>query len=180
MVYYIYKRGARMYPDYYVISPAGDRIPVTMREAQKDDYEQTTYGWQSNWNSSYIQQPQLKKYAMETTETHELLGLCAFHDMPESVLLFVTYMESEPGSNPNITNHRAYSGIGAVMLAFAIQLSIDNGYGGTIALKAKTSELREHYIQCYGAIPFSHYDPFLLLIDGEAAQNLFVKYLKEG
>ena len=43
MVYYIYKRGARMYPDYYVISPAGDRIPVTMREAQKDDYEQTTY-----------------------------------------------------------------------------------------------------------------------------------------
>ena len=169
-----------MYPDYYVISPAGDRIPVTMREAQKDDYEQTTYGWQSNWNSAYIQQPQLKKYAMETTETHELLGLCAFHDMPESVLLFVTYMESEPGSNPNMTNCRAYSGIGAVMLAFAIQLSIDNGYGGAIALKAKTSELREHYIQCYGAIPFSHYDPFLLLIDGEAAQNLFVKYLTEG
>ena len=170
-----------MYPDYYVISPAGDRIPVTMREAQKDDYEQTTYGWQSNWNSSYIQQPQLKKYAMETTETHELLGLCAFHDMPgKRVTVRKHIWRVRRAAIPNITTHRAYSGVGAVMLAFAIQLSIDNGYGGAIALKAKTSELREHYIQCYGAIPFSHYDPFLLLIDGEAAQNLFVKYLKEG
>ena len=31
----------------------------------------------------------------------------------------------------------------------------------------------------YGAIPFSRFDPFLLLIDGDAARELFGQYLKE-
>ena len=46
-------------------------------------------------------------------------------------------------------------------------------------MKAKTSEIWEHYINDFGAIPFSHRDPFLLLIDGEAARKLFTQYLKE-
>ena len=53
------------------------------------------------------------------------------------------------------------------------------GYGGAIYLKAKTSEIREHYIRDFGAIPFSRLDPYLLLIDGEAARELFSQYLKE-
>ena len=65
------------------------------------------------------------------------------------------------------------------ILAFGIQLSIDYGYGGAIYLKAKTTQLREHYMKAYGAIPFSRFDPFLLLIDGEAARELFGQYLKE-
>ena len=69
--------------------------------------------------------------------------------------------------------------IGAALLAFGIQLSIDYGYGGAIYLKAKTTQLREHYMRNYGAIPFSRFDPFLLLIDGDAARELFGQYLKE-
>ena len=46
-------------------------------------------------------------------------------------------------------------------------------------IKAKTSEIREHYIRDFGAIPFSRLDPYLLLIDGEAARELFSQYLKE-
>ena len=69
--------------------------------------------------------------------------------------------------------------IGAALLAFGIQLSIDYGYGGAIYLKAKTTEIREHYIRDFGAIPFSRHDPFLLLIDGDAARELFVQYLEE-
>ena len=69
--------------------------------------------------------------------------------------------------------------IGAALLAFGIQLSIDYGYGGAIYLKAKTTEIREHYIRDFGAIPFSRYDPFLLLIDGDAARELFSQYLEE-
>ena len=53
-------------------------------------------------------------------------------------------------------------GIGAALLAFGIQLPIDYGYGGAIYLKAKTTQLREHYMRNYGAIPFSRFDPFLL------------------
>ena len=69
--------------------------------------------------------------------------------------------------------------IAQLPLAFGIQLSIDYGYGGAIYLKAKTTQLREHYMRNYGAIPFSRFDPFLLLIDGDAARELFGQYLKE-
>ena len=34
-------------------------------------------------------------------------------------------------------------------------------------------------MKAYGAIPFSRFDPLLLLIDGEAARELFGQYLKE-
>ena len=34
-------------------------------------------------------------------------------------------------------------------------------------------------IRDFGAIPFSRLDPYLLLIDGEAARELFSQYLKE-
>ena len=74
---------------------------------------------------------------------------------------------------------RELVGLGAALLAFGIQLSIDYGYGGAIYLKAKTTQLGEHYMKAYGAIPFSRFDPFLLLIDGEAARELFGQYLKE-
>ena len=39
--------------------------------------------------------------------------------------------------------------------------------------------LYNDYMQTYGAIPFSRFDPFLLLIDGDAARELFGQYLKE-
>lgn len=99
--------------------------------------------------------------------------------MPEGVLVYVEYIESAPSSNPTISTQRKYAGVGAMLLAYGIQLSIDYGYGGAIYLKAKTSEIREHYIRDFGAIPFSRIDPFLLLIDGDAARALFSQYLKE-
>lgn len=99
--------------------------------------------------------------------------------MPEGALVYVEYIESAPSSNPTLAHHRKYSGIRAALLAFGIQLSIDYGYSGAIYLKAKTTEIREHYIREFGAIPFSRHDPFLLLIDGDAARELFVQYLEE-
>ena len=116
---------------------------------------------------------------LELDTTKELVGLAAYRDMPEGVLVYVEYMESAPSGNPTLSKPRKYAGIGAALLAFGIQLSIDYGYGGAIYLKAKTSQLREHYMRNYGAIPFSRFDPFLLLIDGDAARELFGQYLKE-
>lgn len=115
---------------------------------------------------------------MEIAGTGELIGLGAYRNMPEGVLVYVEYIESAPSSNPTISRDRKYMGIGAALLAFSIQLSID--YGGAIYLKAKTTEIREHYIHNFGAIPISRYDPFLLLIDGDAARELFSQYLEEG
>ena len=121
----------------------------------------------------------LQKYALKIAATGELVGLGAYRNMPEGFLVYIEYRESAPHSNPTLSKNRKYRGIGAALLAYGVQLSIDSGYGGTIYLKAKTSEIREHYIRDFGAIPFSHREPFLLLIDGEAARNLLFQFMKE-
>ena len=170
-----------MRPAYYVVDAiTGTQIPATIRFATQDDFLKTKdEQWQTSWLSKFIQQETLEKYALELNGTKELVGLGAYRDVPEGILVAVEYIESAPNSNPTQTNFRKFRGIGAALLAFGVQLSVDYGYGGAIYLKAKTSELREHYIRDFGAIPFSRSDPFLLLIDGDAANNLFSKFLKE-
>ena len=170
-----------MQPAYYVVDAiTGTQIPATIRHATQDDFLKTkNEQWQTSWLSKFIQQEALEKYALELNATKELVGLGAYRNVSEGILVAVDYIESAPNSNPTQTNSRKFRGIGAALLAFGIQLSVDYGYGGAIYLKAKTSELREHYIRDFGAIPFSHSDPFMLLIDGDAANNLFSSFLKE-
>ena len=170
-----------MHPAYYVIDTTTNTpipaviCPAAWRDSQKTENKH----WQTSWLSKFIQQDALEKNALELRESKELVGLGAYRNVPEGVLVAVEYIESSPDSNPTQTNSRKFRGIGAALLAFGIQLSIDCGYGGAIYLKAKTSELREHYIRDFGAIPFSHTDPFMLLIDGDAARNLFSLFLEE-
>ena len=170
-----------MRPAYYVIDAiTGTQIPAMIRPAIQDDFLRTEdEQWQTSWLSKFIQQEALEKYALELNDTKELVGLGAYRNVSEGILVAVEYIESAPNSNPTQTNSRKFRGIGAALLAFGIQLSVDYGYGGAIYLKAKTSELREHYTRDFGAIPFSHSDPFMLLIDGDAANKLFSKFLKE-
>ena len=122
----------------------------------------------------------MEKYALENLETHEVIGLGAYRDAFEDNMIYVEYIESAPASNPTITNNRKYKGVGRVLLAYGIQISIDYGYGGAIYLMAKTSRIREHYIQKYGAFPYSHLNPHLLIVEGEAAKSVFFRFLKEG
>ena len=171
-----------MIPEYYVVRTGDNQmLPADIRQATLEDFKATQQNcWQTNWLSDYIQNSSLEKYALTIRETHELIGLGAYRNIPEGVLVYVEYIESAPTSNPTISTTKKYMGIGAALLAFGVQLSIDYGYGGAIYLKAKTTEIREHYIRNFGALPFSRVDPFLLLIDGEAARALFMNYLKEG
>lgn len=171
-----------MQPAYYVVDTAtGAKVQATIRPASQNDFLQTKNGqWQTSWMSKFIQQDALEKYALELNDTKELVGLGAYRDVPEGILVAVEYIESAPDSNPTQTNSRKFRGIGAALLVFGIQLSIDYGYGGAIYLKAKTSAIREHYIRDFGAVPFSHVSPCMLLIDGDAAKNLFSQFLEEG
>lgn len=158
----------------------GKSVPAEILPATSEDFEHTVRDhWQTSWRSEYIQDQELKKFALKISETNELVGLGAYRDMPEGVLVYVEYIESAPHCNPTLTRDRKYRGIGAALLAYGVQLSVDYGYGGAIYLKAKTSEIREHYIRDFGAIPFSRRDPFLLLIDGEAAWGLLSQFLEE-
>ena len=170
-----------MQPAYYVIDTATHtQVPATVRPATQNDFLKTeAEQWQTSWLSKFIQEDTLEKYALEISGTQELIGLGAYRDVPDGILVAVEYIESAPNSNPTLTSSRKFRGIGAALLAFGIQLSIDYGYGGTIYLKAKTTRLREHYIQDFGAIPFSHVGPFMLLIDGAAAKSLFSRFLEE-
>ena len=169
-----------MTPQYFVTKvSSGTPFPAEIIPASQDDFAQIKHDWQTDWTSDFIQRPDLEKYALKISDTGELVGLGAYQNIPESILVYVEYIESAPSSNPIISAKKKYSGIGAALLAYGIQLSIDYGYGGAIYLKAKTTEIRDHYIRDFGAVPFSHLNPFLLLIEGQAAQELFSYFLKE-
>lgn len=166
---------------YHVTDAAnGAQVPARIRPATQEDFLRTVRErWQTSWLSEFIQDKALEKYALEVTDTGELIGLGAYRDVPDGLLVYVEYIESAPSSNPTVERNRKYRGIGAALLAYGVQLSVDYGYGGAIYLKAKTSEIREHYIRDYGAEPFSRADPYLLLLEGAAAKRLFSQFLKE-
>ena len=80
-----------MVPRYYVIEVIrGKELPAEIREATLNDYNTTVQdGWQTSWLSDFIQQEELEKYALEIKATKELVGLGAYRNMPEGVLVYV-------------------------------------------------------------------------------------------
>ena len=177
-----------MYPAYHVFDlSCSQEVPAEILPAIESDFRLTVQDcWQTSLDvqvSSGAISPEIRiencshRRACRTRRLSKYLG--AYRNMPEGFLVYIEYIESAPHSNPTLSKNRKYRGIGAALLAYGVQLSIDSGYGGTIYLKAKTSEIREHYIRDFGAIPFSHREPFLLLIDGEAARNLLFQFMKE-
>lgn len=170
-----------MTPHYHVLdSVSGQKILVSFRPATEVDFAITARdGWQSNWQSGFTKAADLVCYALECVDTYELIGLGAYRMDRRNEIVHVEYIESAAHSNPTLTSAPKYLRLGAVFLAYGIQCSIDSGFGGAIFLKAKTSDLLRHYIQTYGAVPFSHIHPELLLIEGEASKKLFFQFLEE-
>ena len=106
-----------MQPRYYIIeSQTSAKLPASIREATATDFERTAREhWQTDWRTDYIQDAALDKYALELDATRELVGLAAYRDMPEGVLVYVEYMESAPSGNPTLSQPRKYAGIGAAL-----------------------------------------------------------------
>ena len=74
---------------------------------------------------------------------------------------------------------KKYFGLGCILIAYGIRLSIDHGCGDTVTFAAKVPELAEHYVRNFGAIllpSFGGTPRFEL--SGEVAMNVFVTYLK--
>ena len=89
-------------------------IPVwaEIRKATQFDYKKTVEEqWQTSWLSDFIQTDSLEKYALEIAATGELVGLGAYRDMPEGVLVYVEYIESAPHSNPTLAGRRKWSSV---------------------------------------------------------------------
>ena len=99
--------------------------------------------WQTSWLSDYIQHRKFEKYALKT-DMGELVALAAYEVLENDVMVHITYIESQPKSNPTIVGHsKKYSGIGRVLIAYGIKLSIDHDCGGTVTFEAKVPELAE-------------------------------------
>ena len=84
------------------------------------------------------------------------------------------YLTSETGEK------RKYRGIGRLLIAFGIKLSVDNGFGGDVVLEAKTTKLAEHYAKDFGAVKLpslSSAAPRFIIAD-EAAKRIFFSYLE--
>lgn len=169
-----------MFLQYYVTESAtGNRTNIEIEAATKDDLEITKSDWQTVWNTEFILDPQKEKYVAKT-ENGEIVALGAYRVREGSVAVYIAYIESQPESNPTLTKHKKYQGIGKAMIAFGIQLSIDANCNGVIVFEAKTDDLEQHYIRDFGARPVASLypdGPKTFMIADQAAKDIFSSYL---
>ena len=139
-------------------SDTGNRIPIEVDKSTPADLAATKESWQTDWTSEFIGDPALEKYTAKT-ENGEIVALGAYRETESSMFVYIEYIESHPESNPTLTIQKKYLGIGRMMIAFGIQLSIDSGKNGVVTFEAKTDELAKHYIRDFGAIRSSPNNP---------------------
>ena len=138
---------------YYVVENAtGKQIEIDIESATNEDLTSTKEKWQSDWTSEFIRDPKLEKYAAKT-DAGEIVALGAYREDDHGISVFIANIEAHPESNPTISTVRKYAGIGRMMIAYGIQLSIDSGHGGIVTFEAKTDELYDHYIKDFHAVP---------------------------
>ena len=165
----------------YVCTGDSARLPVVVEPMKASDAEQTNRPpyWQTSWTSEYLADDRYERYAVKSG--NELIGLGAYEVKESSLVVHIVYMEAQPESNPTIVgDNRKYRGIGRLLIAFGIKLSIDYGFNGDVVLEAKTEELARHYSKDYGAVrlpAFGSSAPRFLIAD-TAAKQIFFAYLE--
>ena len=71
-----------------------------------------------------------------------MIALGAYEILEHALVVHIVYLEAQPESNPTLDEGRPkYTGIGRMMIAYGIKLSIDNGFAGDVVLEAQTTEL---------------------------------------
>lgn len=165
---------------YFIIEAVtGRKIPIEIDRATAVDLSSTKNFWQTDWTSEFIRDSDLEKYAAKTSDG-EIVALGAYREDQNGISIFIVDIEAHPESNPTISKPKKYLGIGRMMIAFGIQLSIDADFGGIVTFAAKTDELLEHYINDFGAVPITQptpRGPKLLMVADESAQEIFGTYL---
>ena len=164
----------------FVVDSDNTPVTVDIHRMQMSEAEQTNHvpPWQTSWTSDYLMDDRFEKYAVVRGE--ELIALGAYEVQKASLIVHIVYLESQPASNPTIAgDRRKYKGIGRLLIAFGIKLSVDHGFGGDVVLEAKTPELVDHYVKDFGAVRLPSFSgaPRLLIAD-EAAKNIFFTYLR--
>mgnify|MGYP001398750255 FL=1 len=161
----------------FVYDAMNRQVPVaielmTPQDAALTDWEPL---WQTSWTSEYLAD---EKYAGRVGD--ELIALAAYEILPTALVVHIVYMEAQPESNPTLDEgNPKYKGIGRLLIAYGIKLSIDSGLTGDVVLEAKTTSLAKHYEEDFGAVllpTFQSSAPRYLIAD-EAAKRIFFTYL---
>lgn len=166
----------------FILSAGTNRpVLVSIEPMTEADAQSTVRSpvWQTDWMSDYIQDGCFEKYALKTQDG-ELVALAAYEILENDVMVHITYIESQPESNPTFVGQsKKYQGIGRVLIAYGIKLSIDHDCGGTVTFEAKVPELASHYVKDFGASPLPSFGGAPRFeLSGEAAMNVFITYLK--
>ena len=161
----------------FVYDAANHQVPVviapmTPQDAALTDRESL---WQTSWASEYLAD---EKYAGRVGD--ELIALAAYEILPTALVVHIVYMEAQPESNPTLDEgNPKYKGIGRLLIAYGIKLSIDSGLTGDVVPEAKTTSLAKHYEEDFGAVllpTFQSSAPRYLIAD-EAVKRIFFTYL---
>ena len=164
----------------FVYDNENQMVPVSIQRMTWQDADNTNFSplWQTSWTSEYLQDERLEKYAAKVNE--KLIALGAYEILENALIVHLVYMEAHPASNPTLNGGiPEYRGIGRMMIAYGIKLSIDHGLAGDVVLEAKTTELARHYEKDFGAVQLPLFEssaPRYLIAD-EAAKRIFFTYL---
>ena len=164
----------------FVFDRQGCQIPVIIAPMTQRDAELTNEQplWQTSWTSEFLSDERLQRYVARAGD--ELIALGAYEILEHALVVHIVYLEAQPESNPTLDEGQPkYTGIGRLMIAYGIKLSIDNGLAGDVVLEAKTTALAEHYERDFGAVrlpTFQSSAPRYLIAD-EAAKRVFFTYL---
>lgn len=164
----------------FVYDEENQQIPVSIMPMSRADAASTNLppAWQTSWTSEYLMDERFEKYAAKVGG--ELIALAAYEILEHSLVVHLVYMEAQPESNPTLDGGRPkYTGIGRLMIAYGIKMSIDSGFAGDVVLEAKTTELARHYEKDFGAVQLPTFEssaPRYLIAD-EAAKHIFFTYL---
>ena len=164
----------------FVYDRLKQQIPVTITPMTQSDADLTNKHplWQTSWTSEYLADERFEKYAAKVGD--ELIALGAYEILESALVVHIVYMEAHPESNPTLDDGAPmYTGIGRLLIAYGIKLSIDNGLTGDVVLEAKTTKLAKHYEDDFGAVKlpvFQSSAPRYLIAD-EAAKRIFFTYL---
>lgn len=105
-------------------------------------------GWYVDWTTLFNEN---EIYALVIKGTYDIQGLVAVKSEPDMYAQFVSWMVTAPHNNKMFVEKKKYNGVGGHLFAIAVQLSIENGYGGYITGFASNKTLEEHYIEQFGA-----------------------------
>ena len=164
----------------FVFDKMNRQISVSIEPMLQSDAEFTNLPpvWQTSQTSDYLAGDQFERYSAKVGD--ELIALGAYEILENSLVVHIVYLEAHPESNPTLDGGSPkYTGIGRLMIAYGIKLSIDNGFAGDVVLEAKTTSLARHYKKNFGAIRlpvFGSSAPRYLIAD-EAAKRIFFTYL---